>query len=93
MNKAWMIFDCFSVGMLLALSANLLGIFFSAHASENKSCLVTINDYNEAKIESVLFPIFFIMGVITMIRLMMEVPNPNYYRTQLADDTIPCCYC
>ena len=63
-------FDIFAVGVLLAMSANLLGIFFSALILGGGECVVTINEYGEALPEAILFPLWFITGIITLVRMI-----------------------
>ena len=67
------IFDIFAVGVLLAMSANLLVIFFSALFLGE--CVVTVNGYGEALPEAIIFPLWFAAGVITMFRMIKNRPK------------------
>ena len=68
MSKAWRLFDALSVGFLLALSLNLLIIFFISYIS-GQPAVVSVNTFTEGYIEAVLFPIWFLMGTVTLVRL------------------------
>lgn len=70
MLRYW--FKCLSVGLLLALAVNMLVIFYMALLSGDNQVLVTINDFSEAKIEAVLFPLILISGIFTLIMLIKE---------------------
>lgn len=63
------LFDCLSIGFLLALSINLLIIFFLAFFNGYEWGVI-VNDYGEAIFEAIVFPIWVIMGSITLIRLL-----------------------
>ena len=65
----WKLFETISIGCLLALSINLLIIFFLGYISE-QPVLVHINTFSEGHIEAVLFPLWLIMGVITLVRMI-----------------------
>ena len=71
-DRGWKIFEIISVGLLLALSLNLLIIFFPAYFS-GLPVLVNINAFSEAHIEAVLFPIWFVMGVVTIVRMVKSI--------------------
>jgi len=62
------LFELFSVGLLLSLAIHTIIMFFLAFFNGDK-VLMTINDYGEKWIEAVLFPIFIVMGTVTLIRI------------------------
>ena len=62
------LFDCASVGFLLVLSVNMVIILFRAFFN-NYECMVTVNNYGEAVFEIVIFPVWLIMGSITLVRM------------------------
>lgn len=65
------LFDCASVGFLLVLSANMLIIFFLAFFN-GYECLVAVDRFGEARLEAVLFPLWFIMGTVTLARMVRK---------------------
>lgn len=67
-KKAVRIFDFLALGFLLALSINLVGMFFVAFFNGG-SVLMVIDRYGEQNVEAILFPIFIVMGIISLIRL------------------------
>jgi len=62
------VFELFSVGLLLSLAIHTIIMFFMAFFNDD-SVLMTINDYGEKWIEAILFPIFIVMGIVTLIRI------------------------
>jgi len=69
-------FDCAAVGFLLALSVNLVIPFVIAYSSGHDAVNLMFNEYGEKHVEAVLFPLWFMAGIITFIRLI------NIYRKQ-----------
>lgn len=67
------IFDCLSVGFLLALSLNMVIVFFLAFFNGEGVCIVHVNDFHEANAEAIIFPIWFIMGSITFVRMIRKL--------------------
>lgn len=65
----WKLFETISIGGLLALSLNLI-IIFSLGYITGRPVLIHINAFTEGHIEAILFPVFFIIGVITLIRMI-----------------------
>jgi len=50
----------------MAFSVSFFYTWLMAYFHENE-VTVTINDYGEGKLESFLFPVFFVFGIITFI--------------------------
>ena len=69
------VFDFLSIGFLLGLSINLVGIFFFASFNGGQA-QVTVNTFGEQGVEAVLFPIFIIMGIITLLRAGRGLAKP-----------------
>lgn len=67
-RKAIRIFDFLALGFLLALAINLVGMFFVAFFNGG-SVVMVIDKYGEQHIEAILFPIFIVMGIVSLIRL------------------------
>ncbi len=65
------VFDCFAVGLTLALAVNMVIVFFLAFLNGGE-CLVTVNTFGEQWVEAVLFPVWVIMGTVTLIRLTRQ---------------------
>ena len=66
------IFDAIAVGFLLALSVNLTIIFFLAAAGSGV-VLVTVNTCDEQAIETILFPLWTIMGIVVFVRTLRRM--------------------
>lgn len=66
------IFNFLALGFCLGLAINLAIIFFLAFFNGGQ-VLVTVNTFGEQWVEAVLFPIFIIMGVFSLIRLGLKL--------------------
>ncbi len=66
------IFDFLASGFNLGLAVGFVVIFFFAFFN-GAGVLITINDFGEQWIEAVLFPIWIVMGIITLIRLGRKI--------------------
>jgi len=62
------LFDFLAMGFCLGLAINLTIIFFIALFNEG-GVLVLIDQFYEKEIEMIAFPIFIVMGIITLIRM------------------------
>jgi Na+(H+)/acetate symporter ActP len=62
------IFDFLALGFNLGLAINLVIIFFCASFNGGE-ITITVDQYSEQTIEMIFFPVFVIMGVVTLVRL------------------------
>ncbi len=60
------VFDFLALGFNLGLAINLMAIFFLAKFN-NGGVLVTINKSSEQGIETIIFPIFVVMGLVSLV--------------------------
>lgn len=62
------ILELVSVSCVLGLAMHHVLVFFLALTNGNE-ILLTINDYGEKWIEAVLFPIFIVLGAVSLVRM------------------------
>ena len=74
----WKVFDYLAIGFTLSLAINLVIIFFVASLNGGK-VLVLSNQFGEQSIELVLFPIWIVMGLITLIRFGLKLRRLDEY--------------
>ena len=73
MKKFWKIWDCFAVACLLILSIYFTGNFLVNYWGQGLPIAVfTFNDYGEALVESILFPTWIAMGLVTLVRMLRK---------------------
>ena len=70
------IFDFLATGFILCLAVNLVIVFFLALLNGGEARIV-INQFGEQWVEAVLFPVFIVMGVVTLIRLGNRISKNN----------------
>ena len=66
------IFDLLAVALIMSLALNSAIIFFLGFFNDGK-VTVYINLFGEQWIEAILFPIWIIMGIVTLIRLGKKI--------------------
>ncbi|KKM88943.1 hypothetical protein LCGC14_1253600 [marine sediment metagenome] len=74
MKRFWMIWDCVTVAWLLVLSITFVGNFLVNYWGHGLPiAMFTFNDYGEAGVESIVFPMIIGVGVVTLIRMIRKV--------------------
>ena len=73
MKGFWEIWDCLAVAWLLILSTSLVANFLWNYWGGGLPVgRFTFNDYGEAGLESIVFPIWILMGLVTLIRMLRK---------------------
>jgi len=70
MKTFWLYFDILGLGGLIANSAVLLYVFFTAYSCEAKMTKVFIDKFGEANIEAVFLPLTLLWGLVAFIRFI-----------------------
>lgn len=70
MVKFWFWFEAIGLVGLVNFTINFIITFYIAFANEQKALTITVNKYNEAIIESIVFGIWATMGIIAVIRII-----------------------
>ena len=89
MNK---IFKLLIIGALFGVLLVLCLTFFKAFSSENKSVLVTINEYNEMWIEAILLPILVCLSIYLIYDEFKEIYNKKYDKICLIQGYLGCIF-
>ncbi len=73
MKMFWKIWDCFAIGCMIALASAFVGNFLTNYWGHGlPTALFTFNDYGEARLESIVFPIWIFMAVVTFVRMLTK---------------------
>ena len=73
MKMFWKIWDCLAVAWLLVLSTSLVATFLVNYWGKGLPVAnFTFNDYGEAGLEAIVFPIWIVMGLVTLVRMMRK---------------------
>lgn len=71
MEKFWRMWDCFAIACLLILSITFVGNFLVNYWGHGLPiAMFAFNDYGEALVEAIVFPILIVMAVVTFVRTL-----------------------